>query len=435
MKYSHNSEQLAIFDFNGVLQIPLDADNELVAITKIIPWDELVDLVSTKYSSKRGRRAKSIRMMLGLEILKRKYALCDESVIERFKTDYLFQYFCGFNSFVNNVPHSTSMTKFRNRLGDEILQKIESAVAKKLIPTLPVKRRHSITEDSTCIPANITFPTDTKLLHTVYDKLVDYIKKNKENLKIKVIRGYRKVKKFIRNFNLKRNKTKKEIISARKKLVRAAKNLLSKISKKVTDTTCQATKRVLEIAQKIIEQQDKRNKSKTNIIEDRIVSFHEPEVRPIKRGKDNAKCEFGKKVGLSVIGEGILVTTKIDNNNFDDQELVKAGIERHKEITGRDPTEQIMDRGGDSKKNHDLLKEKKIKDGIQRKGRQSGKPTRSQKRQRRRRSVIEGKIGTAKQFYGLNRNRYKHKNASKWTTFGLIAMNTTWAVRKLRKAA
>ena len=89
MKYSHNSEQLAIFDFNGVLQIPLDQDNELVSMAKLIPWDELVDLVSTKYSSKRGRKAKSIRMMLGLEILKRKYGLSDEDVVERFKTDII----------------------------------------------------------------------------------------------------------------------------------------------------------------------------------------------------------------------------------------------------------------------------------------------------------------------------------------------------------
>ena len=89
-----------------------------------------------------------------------------------------------------------------------------------------------------------------------------------------------------------------------------------------------------------------------------------------------------------------------------------------------------MDRGGDSKKNHDELKERRIKDGVQRKGRQKEKPTRVQKRQHNRRSVVEGKIGTAKHRYGLNRNKYREKNAEVWLTFGLAVMNLTWAARK-----
>ena len=44
--------------------------------------------------------------------------------------------------------------------------------------------------------------------------------------------------------------------------------------------------------------------------------------------------------------------------------------------------------------------------------------------------MIEGKIGTAKQWYGLNRNKYKEDNAKAYTVFGLIAMNTTCIVRK-----
>lgn len=67
---------------------------------------------------------------------------------------------------------------------------------------------------------------------------------------------------------------------------------------------------------------------------------------------------------------------------------------------------------------------------MQRKGRQKDKPTRVQKRQRNRRSVVEGKIGTAKHRYGLNRNRYKEDNAKAYTVFGLIAMNTTCILRK-----
>jgi len=424
MKYSHNPSQISIFDFNNVLQVKLPEDNELVRMRKLIPWDELVELVFKRYSDF-GRPSRSVLLLLSLEILKRRFNLSDEDLFDRFKTDISFQFFCGFNSFEHGeLPFTPStMTKFRNRLDKATLDEIENIVVRSLIKHIPKKRRHSIIPDSTCLPANITFPTDTKLLTKVIEKVVEVAK----GVGIKVIRGKRKIKNLIRSFNLKRQKTFKEITKMRKKLVRVCKKLLLKVKSKVKG----AAKSIVNLAQTIVNQQDKRNKEKTNIIEDRIVSFHEPTVRPIKRGKDNAKCEFGKKIGFSVIGESLLVTAKIDNNNFDDRELVLAAIKKHKRITGRDPTEQIMDRGGDSKDNHDLLEKKGIKDGIQRKGKQAHKPTRSQVRQRRRRSVVEGKIGTAKQWYGLNRNRYKEDNAHAYTIFGLIAMNTTCIIRKV----
>ena len=427
MKYSHNPSQLSIFDFNNVLKVNLDENNELVKMRKLIPWDELIDIVFKKYSDF-GRPSRSVLLMLCLEILKRRFQLSDNDLFGRFKVDISFQYFCGFSSFAHGqLPLDTSnMTKFRNRLDENTLDEIENIVTRALIKYIPKKRRHSIIPDSTCLPANITFPTDTKLLTTVFDKAV----KAAKAIGIKLIKGKRKIKNLIRSFNLKRRKTFKEITNMRKKLVRACNKVIAKVTSKITDTTEEVIKTTIDLAKKIVAQQEKRNSEKTNIIEDRIVSFHEPNVRPIKRGKDGAKCEFGKKVGFSVIGETLLVTAKIDNNNFDDRELVLTAIEKHNRITGRDPTEQIMDRGGHSKTNHDLLEKRGIKDGIQRKGKQKDKPTRTQIRQRRRRSVVEGKIGTAKQWYGLNRNRYKEDNAKAYTVFGLIAMNTTCIIRK-----
>lgn len=40
--------------------------------------------------------------------------------------------------------------------------------------------------------------------------------------------------------------------------------------------------------------------SRLHRIDDRIVSIHQPHVRPIVRGKSQAKVEFGAKIHLSV---------------------------------------------------------------------------------------------------------------------------------------
>ena len=48
----------------------------------------------------------------------------------------------------------------------------------------------------------------------------------------------------------------------------------------------------------LYEQQQKMFTERTHSIEDRIVSIHQPHVRPIVRGKTNANVEFGSKINV-----------------------------------------------------------------------------------------------------------------------------------------
>jgi hypothetical protein len=42
-------------------------------------------------------------------------------------------------------------------------------------------------------------------------------------------------------------------------------------------------------------------RNKTYSVVDRIVSIHQPQVRPIVRGKEKSKVEFGSKINLSLV--------------------------------------------------------------------------------------------------------------------------------------
>ena len=42
-------------------------------------------------------------------------------------------------------------------------------------------------------------------------------------------------------------------------------------------------------------------KTGTHCIDNRIVSIHQPHVRPIVRGKTNAKVEFGTKINVTMM--------------------------------------------------------------------------------------------------------------------------------------
>ena len=78
MKSSSPSEstQISFFDITD----QLDPKHPLLALAKAIPWSDLEDSFSNLYSDV-GRKAKPIRLMTGLLMLKQLYDISDASVV------------------------------------------------------------------------------------------------------------------------------------------------------------------------------------------------------------------------------------------------------------------------------------------------------------------------------------------------------------------
>ena len=79
----------------------------------------------------------------------------------------------------------------------------------------------------------------------------------------------------------------------------------------------------IETAQKIIAQQGEMIKKKTYTVQNRIVSFHEPSVRPIVRGKEGKNVEFGSKTAISVIGGYLAISHNLSSDNYSDTSILK----------------------------------------------------------------------------------------------------------------
>ena len=62
--------------------------------------------------------------------------------------------------------------------------------------------------------------------------------------------------------------------------------------------------------------------SKTHTIDHRIVSIHQPHIRPIVRGKAQAKVEFGSKIHVSIV----------DGISFLDKEKITQELKECSEI-------------------------------------------------------------------------------------------------------
>ena len=66
-----------------------------------------------------GRKAKPIRLMVGLIVLKHIRNVSDESVVEQFSENAYYQYFCGMESFTIAKPCvPTELVEFRHRIGE-----------------------------------------------------------------------------------------------------------------------------------------------------------------------------------------------------------------------------------------------------------------------------------------------------------------------------
>ena len=122
LKKTNKNPQLNVFQ--TPLKSFIDLSHEIVLLSNQVDWDQLEEDLSIYYSDK-GSPAVPVRKISGLLILKRMFDESDESVVERWKENPYWQYFCGEVYFQFNQPFDPSdFVHFRNRVGKEGMEKI-----------------------------------------------------------------------------------------------------------------------------------------------------------------------------------------------------------------------------------------------------------------------------------------------------------------------
>lgn len=106
----------------------------------------------------------------------------------------------------------------------------------------------------------------------------------------------------------------------------------------------------LDTASEIIRQTEEVLSGNTHV-KDRIVSIHDKEVRPIKKGKLRVKVEFGYKVQIEECEKGFVSNYEVYNGNPADDTLLMDAVARHAGTFGRLPDAVATDRGYGSRDN------------------------------------------------------------------------------------
>lgn len=432
--YKHNLKQLEFENFNLPFDGQLRSDNRWVKLAKFIPWEEFEVAYAKKMSgSGLGPPAMSVRIALGALIIKEKLGTSDEETVEQIRENPYLQYFLGFTDYRDEVPfHPTMFVHFRKRFGKKAICQIIEAVNQKARDTNKSKNDDdkgnsggSTTEektnqgklliDATCTPADITFPTDLKILNEAREKsekIIDILHWPHKG-RLKKPRTYRKKarKQFLaiaKSKKVSKNKMRKAI---RQQLGYLRRNLktIDKLSK-ITSLLMLKKRmyKLLLVINEVYRQQKWMYDQKVNRINDRIVNIYQPHVRPIKRGKAGAATEFGAKISVSAV-DGYCFLDRLSWNAYNESADLIKQAQSYRDRFGCYPASIHADTIYRTSDNRKFCK----KHGIRLSGPALGRPPCDIKKRKAiqeqvrqdelDRIPVEGKFGQGKRRFSLSR--------------------------------
>ena len=435
--YRHNQRQIEFEDFVLPFSGKLRSDNRWVKLAKFIPWHEFEpDYSKAASKSSLGPPAKSVRVALGALIIKERLGTSDEETVEQIRENPYLQYFLGYKEYKDEHPFDSSMfVYFRKRFKQSRLSDLNEVVAQKALEeekktseqkssskdngddpgSTSGPNQGKLIVDATCTPADITFPTDLKLLNTSREKseeIIDILHRPFKG-KQKKPRTYRK---RARKEYLSAAKSKKLSKSRRRKALRKQLGYLRRNLKSIDKLSNQTSLlrlpprqyKNLLVIHEVYRQQQFMYDHHERRIDDRIVSVSQPHVRPIKRGKAGAATEFGAKISVSLV-EGFSFVDRISWDAYNESGDLIGQIESYRKRFGHYPESAHADKIYRTRDNRKYCK----KHGIRLSGPPLGRPpTKPEKRREMKsqayqdeldRIPIEGKFGQGKRRFSLAR--------------------------------
>ncbi len=440
-----SNKQLKIEEFKSDFELSLNPMNRWVQLSSITPWDDLVEEYVKSLDPKQGAPALDPRVAVGSLIVKHKLHLSDEETIKTIQENIYIQYFLGLDRYhPDALFHPSVFVDLRKRMGADAYDRVNQKIIKfargqelkeKGKGEKRVKKNWGTLQiDATIADQYIKYPTDLDLLNEGREwseYLIDKMYKN--SMLPQKPRTYRRVARAdYLNVAKKKRKSNKDVRQAIKKQLNYLKRNLGHIDR-MMDMFEQGSLplnrkeiRYLWIISEVFRQQEMMYKNKTHQCDDRIVSLHQPHVRPMVRGKARTKVEFGSKIGVSLQGGYARIDT-LSWDAYNECNDVKTQVEAYKTIHGHYPEYLLADKIYLTRENRRWLKENGIKIAEKPLGRpkkESSYEKKKRKKLKNKRNQIEGKFGEGKNGNSLNKVRARLKDTSEsWIAGIFLVMN------------
>ncbi|MGH8166119.1 MAG: IS5 family transposase [Woeseiaceae bacterium] len=372
----------------------IDRRHELVRLAELIDWQHFEEQWGAAFCEV-GRPAIATRLIAGLHYLKHTYGLSDEQVVRRWSENPYWQYFCGEVYFQHELPlNPSSLTRWRQRLGDAGMESLLSATIEAAIESKAVKTRdlRRVTVDTTVQEKAIAFPTDSKLYHRARERLVRLARAHAVPLRQSYVRVGPRLLFQNNRYGYARQARRMRRTTAKLKTVlgRVYRDLERRLAEQ-PESVKAAFAEPMALTRRLLEQQ-RHDKKK-------LYSLHAPEVECIAKGKVPKRYEFGVKVSIATTNRSNLIVgaRSLPGNPYDGHTL-KGVLHQVERLTGQRPERCYVDLGyvGHNVTDVEVFKARQ-KRGV----------TPCIRRELKRRNAIEPIIGHMKADGLLHRNHLK----------------------------
>jgi IS5 family transposase len=426
------SQQMSFGD--GFIDASLYAlDEELTKVDELLSNAQLLRPFEEVFDASLGRPGTAVGIYLRMMYLKFRWGLSYEEVEREVRERLPWRYFCHL-SLMDAVPDATTLIKLNQRFGEDRISDLNKRLVKQLIKSRSIKPRR-IRIDSTTLEAHISYPNDVGVIHQAIKTLTHTARSLGQKITSHVRASKRALFSWSQsakgNPKERKNKGKKIL----EKVAKLAQHTVEQSRRAFPSVSGQSTKlkqkflEQIERAQTILSQTEQKLQGQKSIAE-RIVSFHDSEVRPIRKGKLNKAVEFGRTLQLVQDSCGVIVHYEVKRGNPSDRTELLSVLRQAKTAVGIKPKELAADRGYYSCDNVLQLGQAGIeKVGIPKVGRLSSSERTHQRRKwfrqlQRFRCGIEASISMLKRKFGLGRVLAKGSAGTAiWTGLAIFSYN------------
>jgi IS5 family transposase len=340
---------------------------ELTMVDRLLDDPVFIQPFRAHFDPKYGRPSIPIDTYLRLMFLKHRYGLGYELLCREVADSISWQRFCRI-PLGGQVPHPTTLVKLTRRVGEPVVEELNQALLARAAEG-KLLRTHKVRLDTTVVAANVAYPTDLGLLARAVDKLATTAKRvqaaggaTRTRVRDRRRAAHRHARKVARAMRSRTDQAKQVVFEvtrqvaglaevqladarrvvagARRALARGRTQLAGRLRAVVQElqTTIQRTRRLLDQAHIRLAGGMPDGAS-------RLVSLHDPDARPIRKGRLGRPVEFGYKAQVLDNPDGIVLDHTVLVGNPPDAPLLAPAVKRVIAVTGRAPRAVTGDRG------------------------------------------------------------------------------------------
>jgi IS5 family transposase len=400
-----------------------------------------------------GRPSIPMETFLRMMFLKYRYRLGFESLCAEVTDSVSWSRFCRI-PLGGSVPDHSTLKKLAKRCGPTAIGELNEALLTKAAHN-KVLKTDRVRADTTVVPGDVGYPTDSRLMARGVIRLVSLVaalhglglatRTKMRDRGRSMRRRAHDIGAWLRRRTDEAKDEAKAITGematiAEASLIEAravARNARRGVGRAGDQASGKARSTLAELEtlverlERVIDQTRLRLAGETPPGATRLVSLHDPDARPIMKGRIGKPVEFGYLAQVVDNADGIVVDHSIHVGNPSDGPLLAPAIERINNLVGRAPTAVTADRGyGEANVQAELeaLGVKKV--AIVRKGRQSAARRAVEGRPAFRtlikwRTGCEGRISALKRGHGWSRSLMDGIGGTQtWCGYGIFANNS-----------